>query len=106
MPYIDQRLPSLETFCSLMYLPNTVCQKAYDKTWNLDMESCPLIVKDVTPIKDQSLEQNIAHFWLNTKLSAEKNHTGSAGRMEVCGMQKNFFRSEQKQCFGSQQYSK
>ncbi|GFS49601.1 hypothetical protein TNIN_51221 [Trichonephila inaurata madagascariensis] len=31
MRYIDQGLPSLETFCSLMCLPNPVCQKAYDQ---------------------------------------------------------------------------
>ncbi|GFY68752.1 hypothetical protein TNIN_298211 [Trichonephila inaurata madagascariensis] len=31
MRYIGQALSSLETFCSLMCLPNPVCQKAYDK---------------------------------------------------------------------------
>ncbi|GFS51184.1 hypothetical protein TNIN_367981 [Trichonephila inaurata madagascariensis] len=70
-------------------------------TW----KSCPLIAKDVTPIKGKSLDQNTVHFWLSTKLSAEKNHSGSAGGIEVCGMQKIVFRSEQKQCFGSQKYS-
>ncbi|GFY75223.1 hypothetical protein TNIN_60911 [Trichonephila inaurata madagascariensis] len=29
--YIGQGLSSLETFCSLMCLPNPVCQKAYDR---------------------------------------------------------------------------
>ncbi|GFS66688.1 uncharacterized protein TNIN_167661 [Trichonephila inaurata madagascariensis] len=69
-------------------------------TW----KSCPLIAKDVTPIKGQSLDQNIVHFWLNTKLSAEKTHTGSAGGMKVCGMQKIFFRSEQKHGLKYQRY--
>ncbi|GFY79253.1 hypothetical protein TNIN_391051 [Trichonephila inaurata madagascariensis] len=31
MRYIGQGLPSLEMFCSLMCLPNPVCQKAYDQ---------------------------------------------------------------------------
>ncbi|GFS38082.1 hypothetical protein TNIN_44871 [Trichonephila inaurata madagascariensis] len=31
MRYIGQELSSLETFCSLMCLPNPVCQKAYDR---------------------------------------------------------------------------
>ncbi|GFV21797.1 uncharacterized protein TNCV_4979331 [Trichonephila clavipes] len=150
MRYIGQGLSSLETFCSLMCLPNPVSQKAYDRinakiadisealanasmkkaaaeekiidgtvnsvvvsgdgTWKTcghtsligvcaligadcgkfsTWKSCPLIAKDVTPIKGQSLDQNIVLFWLNIKLSAE-NHSGSAGGMEVCGMQKLF----------------
>ncbi|GFY51722.1 hypothetical protein TNIN_5551 [Trichonephila inaurata madagascariensis] len=85
MLYIGQGLPSLETFCSLMCLPNPVCQKAYDKInakiadlavmgpgktcdtslleyvdWGktrkfLTWKSCPLIAKDVTLIKGQNL---------------------------------------------------
>ncbi|GFV14684.1 uncharacterized protein TNCV_2586571 [Trichonephila clavipes] len=69
-------------------------------TW----KSCPLIAKDATPIKGQSLDQNIVLFWLNITFSAEKNHNGSAGKMEVCGMQKIFLRSEQKHGLKYQRY--
>ncbi|GFV51769.1 uncharacterized protein TNCV_1321251 [Trichonephila clavipes] len=123
MRYIGQGLSSLETFCSLMCLPNPVSQKAYDRinakiadisealanasmkkaaaeeriidgtvnsvvvsgdgTWKTrghtsligvcalieltvgkfsTWKSCPLIAKDVTPIKGQSLDQNIVLF--------------------------------------------
>ncbi|GFY19655.1 uncharacterized protein TNCV_4648271 [Trichonephila clavipes] len=150
MRYIGQGLSSLETFCSLMCLPNPVSQKAYDRinakiadinealanasmkkaaaeekiidgtvnsvvvsgdgTWKtrghtsligvcaligadcgkvLDMESCPLIAKDVTPIKGQSLDKNIV-LLAKHQIFCRKNHSGSAGGMEVCGMQKIF----------------
>ncbi|GFV47124.1 uncharacterized protein TNCV_1630681 [Trichonephila clavipes] len=72
----------------------------------LDMEvmSCPLIAKDVTPIKGQSLDQNIVLFLAKHQIFCRKNHSGSAGGMEVCGMQKIFFRSEQKHGLKYQRY--
>ncbi|GFW73526.1 uncharacterized protein TNCV_4326831 [Trichonephila clavipes] len=150
MRYIGQGLSSLETFCSLMCLPNPVSQKAYDRinakiadisealanasmkkaaaeekiidgtvnsvvvsgdgTWKTrghtsligvcaligadcgkfsTWKSCHLIAKDVTPIKGQSLDQNIVLFWLNIKFSAE-NHSGSAGEWKFPECRKFF----------------
>ncbi|GFV42610.1 uncharacterized protein TNCV_1924321 [Trichonephila clavipes] len=150
MRYIGQVLSSLETFCSLMCLPNPVSQKAYDRinakiadisealanasmkkaaaeekiidgtvnsvvvsgdgTWKtrghtsligvcaligadcgkvFDMEVMSSYCKGCDSYKGRKFGPKYSAFWLNIKFSAE-NHSGSAGGMEVCGMQKIF----------------
>ncbi|GFY57575.1 uncharacterized protein TNIN_327621 [Trichonephila inaurata madagascariensis] len=166
MRYISQGLPSLETLCSLMCLPNPVYQKAYDKInakiadvsealGNASMKKaaaeetiihdtlnsvlisgdgnwktcghtsligvCTLIgarlrvldmiissyCKGCDSYKGPKFGPKYSAFWLNTQTLAQKNLLpGSSWRN---GSLRNteffFFRSEQKQCFGSQQYS-
>ncbi|GFW08816.1 uncharacterized protein TNCV_4299891 [Trichonephila clavipes] len=151
MRYIGQGLSSLETFCSLICLPNPVSQKAYDRinakiadisealanasmkkaaaeekiidstvnsvvvsgdgTWKtrrhtsliggcaligadcrkvLDMEVMSSYCKECDSYKGPKFEPKYSAFW-KTSNFLQKNHSGSAGGMEVCGMQKIFF---------------
>ncbi|GFU07268.1 uncharacterized protein TNCV_2655941 [Trichonephila clavipes] len=159
MRYIGQGLSSLETFCSLMCLPNPVSQKAYDRinakiadisealanasmkkaaaeekkiidgtvnsvvvsgdgTWKTRGQTsligvCALIGADCGKVLDMEVMSSYckgcdsykgpkfgpkysAFFLAKHQIFCRKNHSGSAGGMEVCGMQKMFFRSEQK----------
>ncbi|GFV22244.1 uncharacterized protein TNCV_4964951 [Trichonephila clavipes] len=57
----------------------------------LTWKSCPLIAKDVTPIKGQSLDQNIVLFWLNIKFSAEKIIADLLEEWKFAECKKNFF---------------
>ncbi|GFX79775.1 uncharacterized protein TNCV_4980871 [Trichonephila clavipes] len=133
MRYIGQGLSSLETFCSLMCLPNPVSQKAYDKI-NAKIADISEALANAS-MKKVAAEEKIIDRTVNSvvvngdgtwktrghtsligvcaliELTAEssrhgshKNHSGSAGKMEVCGMQKIFLRSEQKHGLKYQRY--
>ncbi|GFW63428.1 uncharacterized protein TNCV_400941 [Trichonephila clavipes] len=165
MRYIGQGLSSLETFCSLMCLPNLVSQKAYDRinakiadisealanasmkkaaaedkiidgtvnsdvvsgdgTWKtrehtsligvcaligaecgkvLDMEVVSSYCKECDSDKGTKFGPKYSAFFAKHQIFCRKNHSGSAGGMEVCGMQKNFFRSAQKHGLKYQRY--
>ncbi|GFT80591.1 uncharacterized protein TNCV_5122941 [Trichonephila clavipes] len=155
---IGQGLSSLETFCSLMCLPNPVSQKAYDRiiakiadisealanAWMKNAAAgekiidgtvnsvvvsgdgiwktrghtsligvCALIGADCGKVLDMEVmfsyckgcnsykgpkfgPKYSAFFLAKHQIFCRKNHSGSAGGMEVCGMQKMFSRSEQK----------
>ncbi|GFW38373.1 uncharacterized protein TNCV_1332261 [Trichonephila clavipes] len=69
-------------------------------TW----KSCPLIAKDVTPIKGQSLDQNIVLFWLNITFSAEKTIADLLEKWKFAECRKTFLRSEQKHGLKYQRY--
>ncbi|GFY35533.1 uncharacterized protein TNCV_196361 [Trichonephila clavipes] len=157
MRYIGHGLSSLETFCSLMCLPNPVSQKAYDRinaniadvsealanasmkkaaaeekivdgtvnsvvvsfdgTWKTRAHTsligvCALIGTDCGKVLDiEVMSSNCkgcdsykgpkfgpknSTFLAKHQTFCRKNHSGSAGGMEVCGMHKTFFRSDQK----------
>ncbi|GFU99410.1 uncharacterized protein TNCV_2501331 [Trichonephila clavipes] len=165
MRYIGQGLSSLETFCSLMCLPNPVSQKAYDRinakiadisealanasmkkaaaeekiiegtvnsvvvsgdgTWKtrghtsligvcaligadcgkvLDIEVMSSYCKGCDSYKGPKFGPKYSAFLAKHQIFCRKNHSGSAGGMEVCRMQKIFFRSEQKHGFKYQRY--
>ncbi|GFV77631.1 uncharacterized protein TNCV_616511 [Trichonephila clavipes] len=165
MRYIGQGLSSLETFCSLMCLPNPVSQKAYDRinakiadisealanasmkkaaaeekiidrtvnsvvvnsdgTWKtcghtsligvcaligadcgkvLDMEVMSSYCKGCDSDKGPKLGPKYSAFLAKHHIFCRKNHSRSAGKMEVCGMQKTFLRSEQKHGLKYQRY--
>ncbi|GFT18404.1 uncharacterized protein TNCV_4059121 [Trichonephila clavipes] len=132
MRYIGQGLSSLETFCSLMCLPNPVSQKAYDRInakiadisealANLSMKKAAAEKKIIdgtvssVVVSGDGTWKTREHTSLigvcaligadcGKVLDMEKNHSGSAGGMEVCGMQKIFFRSEQKHGLKYQRY--
>ncbi|GFW49785.1 uncharacterized protein TNCV_358881 [Trichonephila clavipes] len=165
MRYIGQGISSLETFCSLMCLPNPVSQKAYDRinakiadisealanasmkkaaaeekiidgtvnsivisgygTWKthghtsligvcaligadcgkvLDMEVMSSYCKGCDSYKGPKFGLKCSAFLAKHQIFCRKNHNGSAGGMEVCGMQKIFFRSEQKHGLKYQRY--
>ncbi|GFY20208.1 uncharacterized protein TNCV_208401 [Trichonephila clavipes] len=154
MRYIGQGLSLLETFCSLMCLPNPVSQKAYDRinakiadisealanasmkkaaaeekiidgtvnsvvvsgdgTWKtrghtdcgkvLDMEVMSFYCKGCVSDKGPKLGPKYSDFLAKHHIFCRKNHSRSAGKMEVCGMQKTFLRSEQKHGLKYQRY--
>ncbi|GFX59080.1 uncharacterized protein TNCV_3815141 [Trichonephila clavipes] len=145
MCYIGQGLSSLETFCSLMCLPNPVSQKAYDRinakiadisealanasmkkaaaeekiidgnvnsvvvsgdgTWKtrghtsligvcaligadcgkvLDMEVMSSYCKGCDSYKGPMCGPKYSAFLAKHQIFCRKNHSGSAGEMEVC----------------------
>ncbi|GFT37121.1 hypothetical protein TNCV_3135701 [Trichonephila clavipes] len=90
MRYIGQGLSSLETFCSLMCLPNPVSQKAYDR-----------INAKIADISEALANASMKKAAAEEKLLIAPR---SAGKMEVCGMQKTFLRSEQKHGLKYQRY--
>ncbi|GFX88628.1 uncharacterized protein TNCV_2660391 [Trichonephila clavipes] len=157
MRYIGQGLSSLETFCSLMCLPNPVSQKAYDRinekiadisealanasmkkaaaeekiidgtvnsvvvsgdgTWKtrghtsligvcaligadcgkvLDMEVMSSYCKGCDSYKWPKFGPKYRAFSAKHQIFCRKNHRGSAGGMEVCGMQKIIFSDQNK----------
>ncbi|GFU41228.1 uncharacterized protein TNCV_1848171 [Trichonephila clavipes] len=165
MRYIGQGLSSLETFCSLMCLPNPVSQKAYDRinakiadisealanasmkkaaaeekiidgtvnsvvvsgdgTWKtsghtsligvcaligadcgkvLDMEVMSSYCKGCDSNKGPKFGPKYSAFLAKHQIFCRKNRSGSAEGMEVCGMQKIFFQSEQKHGLKYQRY--
>ncbi|GFY08928.1 uncharacterized protein TNCV_4661201 [Trichonephila clavipes] len=144
MRYIGQGLSSLETFCSLMCLPNPVSQKAYDRinakiadisealanasmkkaaaeekiidstvnsivvsgdgTWQTRGHTsligvCALIGADCGKVLDMEVMSSYCKG-----CDSYKGPNGSAGGLEVCGMQNIFFRSEQKHGLKYQRY--
>ncbi|GFX56975.1 uncharacterized protein TNCV_3701401 [Trichonephila clavipes] len=103
MHYIGQGLSSLETFCSLMCLPNPVSQKAYDRI-NAKIADISEALANAS-MKKAAAEEKIIDRTVNfVVVNGDKNHSGSAGKMEVCGMQKIFLRSEQKHGLKYQRY--
>ncbi|GFT78575.1 hypothetical protein TNCV_4491601 [Trichonephila clavipes] len=61
-------------------------------------------LKKLHPERDQE-ERFQGNMYRKKSLSEKKtNHSGSAGKMEVCGMQKIFLRSEQKHRVKYQRY--
>ncbi|GFU12050.1 hypothetical protein TNCV_2095231 [Trichonephila clavipes] len=78
----------------LSFKPNPVSQKAYDRI--------NAKIADVSEaLANASMKKAAAEEKL---LIAPKNHSRSAGKMEVCGMQKTFLRSEQKHGLKYQRY--
>ncbi|GFX73736.1 uncharacterized protein TNCV_4290521 [Trichonephila clavipes] len=67
------------------------------------MEVMSSYCKGCDSIKGQSLDQNIV-LLAKHHIFCRKNHSRSAGKMEVCGMQKTFLRSEQKHGLKYQRY--
>ncbi|GFT72285.1 uncharacterized protein TNCV_1390091 [Trichonephila clavipes] len=77
-----------------MCLPNPVSQKAYDRI-NAKIADISEALANAS-MKKAAAEEKL--------LMAPKNHSGSAGGMEVCGMQKIFFRLSQKHRLKYQRY--
>ncbi|GFU05113.1 uncharacterized protein TNCV_574611 [Trichonephila clavipes] len=70
----------------------------------LDMEVMSSYCKGCDSDKGKKLGPKYNAFLATHHIFCRKNHSGSAGKMEVCGMQKIFFRSEQKHGLKYQRY--
>ncbi|GFW32854.1 uncharacterized protein TNCV_1774221 [Trichonephila clavipes] len=67
----------------------------------IDAEVVNLIIDLIIKAVDRVVEEGC---FQGSEWSKLKNHSGSAGKMEVCGMQKTFLRSEQKHGLKYQRY--
>ncbi|GFX67421.1 uncharacterized protein TNCV_178251 [Trichonephila clavipes] len=70
----------------------------------LDMEVMSSYCKGCDSYKGPKFGPKYSAFLAKHQIFCRKNHSGSAKGMEVCGMQKNFFRSEQKHGLKYQRY--
>ncbi|GFX29042.1 uncharacterized protein TNCV_3030841 [Trichonephila clavipes] len=70
----------------------------------LDIEVMSSYCKGCDPYKGPKFGPKYSAFLAKHQIFCRKNHSGSAGGMEVCGMQKFFFRSEQKHGLKYQRY--
>ncbi|GFS72270.1 uncharacterized protein TNCV_3602821 [Trichonephila clavipes] len=70
----------------------------------LDMEVMSSYCKGCDSYKGPKFGPKYSAFLAKHQIFCRKNHSGSAGGMEVCGMQKIFFRSEQKHGLKYQRY--
>ncbi|GFS52293.1 hypothetical protein TNIN_130451 [Trichonephila inaurata madagascariensis] len=77
MRYIGQVLPSLETFCSLMCLPNTVCQKAYGKI-NAKIADVSEALPNAS-MKKAAAQEKIIHGTVNSVV------VSGDGAWKICG---------------------
>ncbi|GFW17407.1 uncharacterized protein TNCV_3240371 [Trichonephila clavipes] len=70
----------------------------------LDMEVMSSYCKGCDSDKGPKLGPKYSAFLAKHHIFCRKNHSRSAGKMEVCGMQKTFLRSEQKHGLKYQRY--
>ncbi|GFY15363.1 uncharacterized protein TNCV_1571741 [Trichonephila clavipes] len=70
----------------------------------LDMEVLSSYCKGCDSYKGPKFGPKYSAFLAKHQIFCRKNHSGSAGGMEVCGMKKIFFRSEQKHGLKYQRY--
>ncbi|GFU82855.1 uncharacterized protein TNCV_266521 [Trichonephila clavipes] len=70
----------------------------------LDMEVMSSYCKGCDSYKGPKFGPKYSAFLAKHQIFCKKNHSGSAGGMEVCGMQNIFFRSEQKHGLKYQRY--
>ncbi|GFU45461.1 uncharacterized protein TNCV_3625761 [Trichonephila clavipes] len=70
----------------------------------LDMEVMSSYCKGCDSDKGPKLGPKYSSFLAKHHIFCRKNHSRSAGKMEVCGMQKTFLRSEQKHGLKYQRY--
>ncbi|GFU52380.1 uncharacterized protein TNCV_3958941 [Trichonephila clavipes] len=107
---------ALEAYVKLFW-PNPVSQKAYDRIKAKIADISEALAN--ASMKKAAAEEKIIDRTVNSVVVnsdgtpgrpvgilhlLEKNHSRSAGKMEVCGMQKTFLRSEQKHGLKYQRY--
>ncbi|GFY67627.1 uncharacterized protein TNIN_386811 [Trichonephila inaurata madagascariensis] len=84
MRHIGQGLPSLETFCSLMCLPNPVCQKAYDKI-NAKIADVSEALANAS-MKKAASEEKIIHGTVNSVVVSGDGTWKTCGHTSLIGV--------------------
>ncbi|GFY63543.1 uncharacterized protein TNIN_313701 [Trichonephila inaurata madagascariensis] len=84
MRYIGQGLLSLETFCSLMCLPNPVCQKAYDKI-NAKIADVSEALANAS-MKKAAAEEKIIHGTVNSVVVSGEGTWKTCGHTSLIGV--------------------
>ncbi|GFY42153.1 uncharacterized protein TNIN_94961 [Trichonephila inaurata madagascariensis] len=84
MLYIGQGLLSLETFCSLMCLPNHVCQKAYDKI-NAKIADVSEALANAS-MKKAAAEKKIIHGTVNSVVVSGDGTCKTCGHTSLIGV--------------------
>ncbi|GFY62239.1 uncharacterized protein TNIN_35571 [Trichonephila inaurata madagascariensis] len=84
MRYVGQGLSSLETFCSLMCLPNPVYQKAHDKI-NAKIDDVSEALAN-TSMKKAAAEEKIIHGTVNSVVVSGDGTWKTGGHTSLIGV--------------------